>query len=255
MLELCCLGSGSRGNGTLVRTGHTCVLIDCGFTLKELDHRLAEIGACTDELDAVLITHEHSDHASGVAALRRRNHVSVRATAGTWRGMKMQPGSGDGVVAGDRPFPIGDLDVLPVTVPHDAREPVQFRFSAHGLSLGVLTDLGHPSAHVVERFRGCDGLLLEFNHEPQMLAGSRYPASVKRRVAGRFGHLANGQASQLLAALGPEQLQWLVAGHLSEQNNTRAHAEAALDSVMAGHAAARYIARQERAGAWLALLP
>lgn len=254
MLELCSLGSGSRGNGTLVRTAHTCVLIDCGFTLKQLDRRLAEVGVGAEELNSVLITHEHSDHASGVAALRRRNGVPVRATAGTWRGMKAQPGKGDEVVAGDRPFCIGDLEILPVTVPHDAREPVQFRFSANGLGLGVLTDLGHPSAHVVERFRGCDGLLLEFNHEPDLLAESRYPPSLKRRVGGRFGHLANGQSSQLLAAIAPERLQWLVAGHLSEQNNTREHAAAALDAVMAEHAAVCHIAQQEHCGDWLELL-
>ena len=254
MLELCSLGSGSRGNGTLVRTRHTCVLIDCGFTLKQLDARLAEVGACADDLDAVLITHEHSDHASGVAALRRRNRVSIQATAGTWRGMKTLPGAGDEVVSGDRPFCVGDLDVLPVTVPHDAREPVQFRFSANGVALGVLTDLGHPSAHVVERFRGCDGLLLEFNHEPELLAESRYPPSVKRRVGGRFGHLANGQSSQLLGALAPERLQWLVAGHLSEQNNTREHAQAALGAVMGKFSAACHIAQQEHCGTWLEVL-
>ena len=250
-LELASLGSGSRGNGTLVRTDHVCVLVDCGFTLKQLERRLGEVGIALDDLDAVLVTHEHSDHASGVATLKRRTGLAVHATAGTWRGMKGCPGGGDGVIAGDRAFEVGDLRVLPVTVPHDAREPVQFRFEAHGLALGVLTDLGHPSAHVVERYRGCDGLLLEFNHEPDLLAVSRYPEPVKRRVGGDFGHLANGQSAALLAALAPERLQLLVAGHLSEQNNTREHAAAALDAVMAEHAAVCHIARQESCSDWL----
>lgn len=254
MLELFSLGSGSRGNGTLVRSGDVCVLVDCGFTFRQLERRLAEVDVRPEDLDAVLVTHEHSDHASGVAALKRRTGVAVHATAGTWRGMKRPPGAGDAVVAGDRPFAIGDLSVLPVTVPHDAREPVQYRFEARGLALGVLTDLGHPSAHVVERFRGCDGLLLEFNHEPELLAVSSYPEPVKRRVGGRFGHLANAQSAQLLAALEPERLQLLVAGHLSEQNNTREHAAAALDAVMADHGAACHIARQEDASGWFEVL-
>lgn len=250
MLQLCSLGSGSRGNGTLVRSGGVCVLVDCGFTFRQLEQRLAAVGVCPEDLDAVLVTHEHSDHASGVNALKRRTGVAVHATAGTWRGMKRPPGAGDAVVAGDRAFTLGDVSVHPVTVPHDAREPVQYRFEARGLALGVLTDLGHPSAHVVERFRGCDGLLLEFNHEPELLAVSSYPEPVKRRVGGRFGHLANAQSAQLLAALEPERLQLLVAGHLSEQNNTRAHAAAALDAVMAGHTAECHIARQDETSAW-----
>lgn len=254
MLELCSLGSGSRGNGTLVRSGNVCVLVDCGFTYKQLDRRMGDVGVRPEDLDAVLVTHEHSDHATGVAALQRRTGVAVYATAGTWRGMKRPPGAGDAVLSGDRSFTIGDLSILPVTVPHDAREPVQYRFECRGLSLGVLTDLGHPSAHVVERFRGCDGLLLEFNHEPELLAVSSYPEPVKRRVGGRFGHLANGQSAQLLAALEPERLQLLVAGHLSEQNNTREHAAAALDAVMAGHAATCHIARQEDASGWFEAL-
>jgi phosphoribosyl 1,2-cyclic phosphodiesterase len=161
-----------------------------------------------------------------------------------------EPAAADRVVHGDRPFRIGDLEVLPVTVPHDAREPVQYRFSARGLSVGVLTDLGHPSRHVVERFRGCDGLLLEFNHEPDLLAASNYPPSLKRRVAGDFGHLSNAQSAQLLGSLAGAGLQTLIAGHLSEQNNTHEHARAALDPVLRSLETRSHIAVQDDFSGW-----
>ena len=244
------LGSGSRGNGTLLRLGDVCVLVDCGFTLRQLQRRLEGAGLGLEDLSAVVVTHEHSDHASGIGPLVRRTGVPVHATAGTWRGMRREPAVEDRVVHGDRPFRIGDLEILPVTVPHDAREPVQYRFSARGRSVGVLTDLGHPSPHVVERFRGCDGLLLEFNHEPDLLAASNYPPSLKRRVAGNFGHLSNAQAAQLLAALAGAGLQTLIAGHLSEQNNTHDHARAALDLVLDALETRSHIAIQDDFSGW-----
>lgn len=252
-MRLCSLGSGSRGNGTLVRHGDQCVLIDCGFTLRQLETRLAAAGLAPEDLGAVLVTHEHSDHASGIGPLVRRTGVPVHATAGTWRGMRHEPGPHDGVLVADRPLRLGDLAILPVTVPHDAREPVQFRFEAGGLALGVLTDLGHPTRHVIERFTGCDGLLLEFNHDPGLLEASSYPASLKRRVGGDFGHLANAQSAQLLAALAPERLQVLIAGHLSEQNNTHAHARAVLDPVLDGAPAHCHIAVQDAFSGWFEL--
>jgi phosphoribosyl 1,2-cyclic phosphodiesterase len=248
------LGSGSRGNGTLVRRGDACVLVDCGFTLRQLERRLGDAGLAPADLTAVLITHEHADHAQGIGPLVRRTGVPVMATAGTWRGMKDVPREADAVIAADRPFDVGGMTVHPVTVPHDAREPVQYRFNADGLSVGVLTDLGHPTAHVIERFSGCDGLLLEFNHDPALLAVSRYPETVKRRVGGAFGHLANAQSATLLAALAPERLQTLVAGHLSEQNNTPDHASDALRGVMDGAAAHCHVAVQDDFSGWFDLV-
>ncbi|MDZ7825019.1 MAG: MBL fold metallo-hydrolase [Gammaproteobacteria bacterium] len=244
------LGSGSRGNGTLLRLGEVCVLVDCGFTVRQLQRRLEAAGLALEDLSAVLVTHEHSDHASGIGPLVRRTGVPVHATAGTWRGMRREPAAPDRVVHGDRPFRIGDLEILPVTVPHDAREPVQYRFSARGRSVGVLTDLGHPSRHVVERFRDCDGLLLEFNHEPDLLAASNYPPFLKRRVAGDFGHLSNTQSAQLLGSLAGARLQTLVAGHLSEQNNTQEHARAALAPMLGALETRSHIAVQDDFSGW-----
>lgn len=250
MLRFCSLGSGSRGNGTLVRSDDACILIDCGFSLRDLERRLALAGVSLADITAILVTHEHADHAQGVMRAAHAGGASVSATAGTWRGMRVQPRSEDRVIVAEQAFTLAGLEVLPVTVPHDAREPVQFLFEHKALRLGVLTDLGHPSAHVLDRFRGCDGLLLEYNHDVDMLRTGGYPPSLKRRVGGAFGHLANGQASALLAALQPERLQVVLAGHLSEQNNTRELAAAALGAVMAGHTARCALADQQGASDW-----
>lgn len=250
MLRFCSLGSGSRGNGTLVSSGEICVLIDCGFSLRDLERRLELVGVALADISAILVTHEHADHAQGVMRAARGSGAAVLATAGTWRGMRVQPRSQDRVIAAEQALTLADLEVLPVTVPHDAREPVQFLFEKKSRRLGVLTDLGHPSAHVVERFRGCDGLLIEYNHDVEMLRTGSYPSSLKRRVGGAFGHLANVQASALLAALQPERLQVVLAGHLSEQNNTRELAAAALAAVMADHPAQRVLADQQGASDW-----
>lgn len=252
-MRFCSLGSGSRGNGTLVVADDVCVLIDCGFSVRELRRRMNEAGLDLPDLSAILVTHEHSDHAQGVLRAARASGARVFATAGTWRGMKVAAGVVEEVIAGGKPFQLGNLEVVPVTVPHDAREPVQFRFVRKGRQLGVLTDLGHPTAHVAESFSGCDGLLLEFNHDPEMLRNGRYPEPLKRRVGGDFGHLANAQAAQLLAALVPERLQVVVAGHLSEQNNTRELAATALAGVMDGLDGRTVLARQDSVTEWLAV--
>ncbi len=253
MLRFCSLGSGSRGNGTLVQAGEACVLIDCGFSLKDLTRRLGDAGVAVDDLTAILVTHEHADHAQGVMRAARASGAAVMATAGTWRGMKSQPGPKDEVIAAEERFAICGMDVLPVTVPHDAREPVQFLFEHQRLRLGVLTDLGHPTQHVVERFGACDGLLLEYNHDTDMLQQGSYPPALKRRVGGAFGHLANAQSSSLLAALQPERLQVLLAAHLSEQNNTRELAAAAVDAVMDGLPGRRALAHQQACSEWFVI--
>ena len=151
--------------------------------------------------------------------LARRTRVPVYTTRGTWRGMNLTPGPKDGCIRGEHSFDLGDVTVRAVTVPHDAREPVQYCFRAGGQQLGVLTDLGHVSPHVVEAYKGCDGLLLEFNHEPELLAEGLSPMSSAGSVVPL--DMANAQAKGLLGALMPERLRFLLAGHLSAQNNRR----------------------------------
>ena len=226
------LGSGSKGNATLVAAGNTVLMVDCGFSLRETTRRLGRLGLEPRELDAILVTHEHSDHSSGVAALSRRYDIPVFLTHGT---------AGTGRCDGsfelrhfdcEDQFTIGDLAVTAVAVPHDATEPCQYRFQADDLTLGVLTDLGSVTPHVVQHFSDCQGLVLEFNHDLPMLMAGAYPPPLKRRVAGDWGHLNNRQSAQLLQSVNHGQLRHLVVAHISENNNSRELVEEALLSVL-----------------------
>jgi phosphoribosyl 1,2-cyclic phosphodiesterase len=208
------LGSGSRGNGTLVEIGGELFLVDCGFGLRQAERRLARLDVRPGDLSAILVTHEHSDHASGVALLSHRYHVPVFASYGTLKATGI-PGQ---AFDSHAPFQVGSVVVHPVIVPHDAREPTQFVFQHGTTRLGVVSDLGHVTPFVSEQFSGCHGLLMESNYDLPMLLGGRYPEPVKRRIAGTLGHLSNDQATGFLAAVAHADLQ-VVVGHVSEQNN------------------------------------
>lgn len=213
------LGSGSKGNGTLVEWGNTCVLVDCGFSLRETEQRLARLGRRPEQLTAILVTHEHTDHLRGVMPLARCYGIAVIMTAGTAHGGRLGAGNQLRLIDGDGEFGVGDLGVTPVAVPHDARQPVQYVFRSGRHTLGLLTDLGAITPHVVENYRRCDGLLLEANHDAAMLAGGTYPPSVKQRVGGPWGHLNNCQAAEFLGSIERDRLQTLVIGHISQRNN------------------------------------
>lgn len=223
------LGSGSEGNGLVVESGGTRVLLDCGFTLTETAARLARLGLTPADLAAVVVTHEHDDHLGGVARFARRNRLEVWSTRGTLRGLEARF---EGVtvrwIEGYQAFRIGDLSLQPYPVPHDAAEPAQFVFSDGSRRIGVLTDVGCSTPHIEQTLRGCDALLLECNHDLQMLRNSAYPASLKQRISGRFGHMDNDSAARLLAAVAGSRLQHVVAVHLSQQNNSPQHARSAL---------------------------
>lgn len=217
-LAFASIGSGSRGNGTLVAQGETCVLVDCGFSLKETETRLQRLQLQPEQLTAILVTHEHSDHISGVGALARKYALPVYLTAGTWRSGRIGDVPKHRIISSHDVFQLGELTIQPVAVPHDANEPVQYVFSSGEKVLGVLTDLGNITSHVVEHYRHCDALLLETNHCVQMLEEGPYPAHLKHRVAGDWGHLSNQQSAFLLQAM-TKPLKHLVLAHLSEQNN------------------------------------
>lgn len=239
-MRFCSLGSGSAGNATLVETssGTTTsrVLIDCGFSMRELQTRLARIGLGCDDLDAVFITHEHGDHVGCAVTLARRQQLPLWMSRGTWRaiGQPDLPPERLQFARDGQAIAVGDLQLLPYTVTHDAQEPLQLRLSDGAHDLGVLTDAGSITPHLLTSLQRCDALLLECNHDRGLLAGSSYPASLKARIGGRLGHLANDTAAQILAACLHDGLQHLVAAHLSERNNTPALARAALAGACGG---------------------
>lgn len=234
------LGSGSRGNATVVESDGTRVLLDCGFPLRDIERRLAAIDVRPHDLTAVVVTHEHGDHVAGVPRLAAHHGLEVWASPGTWKGTCTGIGrrSGAADVQRLRLFPsharrlrIGALTLRPIPVPHDAREPCQFVFEGDGRRLGVLTDAGTVTPRMCDALRDCDALMLEANHDPELLRDGPYPPSLQRRVGGAFGHLSNVQAAALLERVHHRRLAKLLLSHLSRQNNRPDLARAAVRGV------------------------
>ena len=220
MMRFASLGSGSRGNATLIEAAGTRLLLDCGFAARELERRMGLLGLSADSLDAILVTHVHQDHIRGVGPLSRRYGIPVWITHGTHRQERCGALSQLQLIhSHQEAFSIGQIQIQPYAVPHDASEPVQYVFTAGSHRLGVLTDVGTITPHIQQMLDGCDALLLECNHDPGMLANGPYPLALQRRVGGRLGHLSNQQAAELLSVLDHERLQHLIVAHLSEKNN------------------------------------
>jgi len=225
VLKFCVLASGSSGNCALVATERTRILVDAGLSVRELARRLAEIGESVDSLDAVLITHEHSDHVSGLCRLLRSRKRAkrpllaylTRLTAPVIDWEECEPVL-ETFQAGST-FRIGDIEVDSFTIPHDARDPVGFCFRAEGMKISIATDLGYIPDSIKFHLRGTHMLLLESNHDLEMLKVGPYPWSVKQRVMGRNGHLSNSVVCEYLAAEFASSVQALILGHLSDQNN------------------------------------
>jgi phosphoribosyl 1,2-cyclic phosphodiesterase len=251
-MRLASLGSGSRGNATLVASAEGCVLVDCGFSVRETERRLAARGMVAGDLAALLVTHEHSDHLSGVLPLARRHSIPVFMTAGTARMANLRTADRVTIIGDGEQFAVGGLAVEPVAVPHDAREPVQYVFAANGVRFGLLTDLGSITPHVVERYQGCHALFVEANHDRALLASGPYPPTLKRRVGGAWGHLSNCQTADLVGRLQQGALETLVVGHVSQQNNSPDHVRQALATVSERIGNVWY-ADQEAGCDWLSL--
>lgn len=252
-LRFASLGSGSKGNGTLIDDGTTCLLVDLGFTLKETIRRLARLDLAPTDISAVLVTHEHADHIHGVAAFARKFGTPIYLTPGTFRSKHMGQVPSLNKINCHQSFSIGTFNITPVAVPHDAKEPCQYVMTSGQFSVGVLTDLGHITPYVQESYRDCDALLLECNHDLEMLANGPYPYPLKQRVSGDYGHLNNDQAGELLAVMNLERLQTLVISHISEQNNHPDLALSAVEPHLAGWAGDLIVADQNLGMAWMTL--
>ena len=244
------LGSGSKGNGTLVEYGNTRLLIDCGFLLREAEARLERLGVTPASLKGILVTHEHADHIGGVSRLARKHNIPVWMTSGTCIGWadphvptlhKLNP---------HEKFVIGDIVVQPFPVPHDAREPCHYVLSGGGKKIGVLSDAGSVTPFMRECLSGCDALMLEFNYDIEMLANGPYPPKLRDRVGGNLGHLSNAQSAALLQQIDVSRLQVLALTHLSEKNNTPALARAAACAAMGRDEPWMICAHQSRGLEW-----
>ncbi len=257
MLRFKSLGSGSSGNATLVEAAGSTpfrLLVDCGLGIRHLTQRLAEAGLQPGDIHAVFITHEHGDHIGCAHALSLRYRIPVWMSRGTYTAIGSPDFDGLLRTARDgEALDLGGLQLTPFTVPHDAREPLQLSCTDGSAKLGILTDLGHATAHVMAHLQACDALLLECNHDTDMLEQSAYPAFLKRRVAGPYGHLSNAAAVDMAAALNHSGLKYLVAAHLSAQNNRPALVQGLMAEALNCGPDDIVVARPDVGTCWLSL--
>ena len=254
MLRFASLGSGSSGNALVAEADGTLVLVDCGLNLRDTERRLARLGVEPSSIRGILVTHEHGDHAGRVFDFAAAHGVAVYLNYGSLVALEAEGKVIEGVrlsiLTSREPLAIGGLEVRPFTVPHDAREPVQFVLSDGAARLGVLTDIGIGTPHVVEMLSGLDALVLECNYDRDLLWRGSYPRWLKERIAGPFGHLDNEDSARLLAALERSRLKHVIAAHLSQQNNRPELARRALAGVLGCEEAWVSLATQDEGFDW-----
>ncbi|TQV82958.1 MBL fold metallo-hydrolase [Aliikangiella coralliicola] len=253
MFSVTSLGSGSKGNATVVRYDDELVLIDSGFSCKALEARLKARQIEPQDICAILVTHEHSDHFNGVPAFSRKYKTPVWMSCGTGMHPRVEKISHLHYLNTHTSFQLGKFEITPVAVPHDSREACQFILQAADWRVGILTDLGHITPYVSEQFSDLDILLLEFNHDLDLLLQGAYPEKLKRRVAGPLGHLSNRQACDFLAQQSWGKLKYLAAMHLSEENNRRELVERGIKAVGLPSDISTIIADQEKGFDWIEL--
>lgn len=237
-MKLCVLGGGSRGNCTYIESGTTRILIDNGFSGKEITRRMAVIDRHPEQLSGIIVTHEHNDHVSGVGVLSRRYHLPVYANPATHRAAAAKVGDisvMEEFSTGSR-FVINDLDIHPFAISHDAAEPVGFVINDGRQRIGYCTDTGKVTKLMAHLLCRCQGLVLESNHDPQMLRDGPYPFPLKQRVQSNLGHLSNGEAASFISELENSSLRTLILAHLSETNNHPRLARTAVENTIAGFA-------------------
>lgn len=224
-MRLCSIASGSSGNCIYTGSEKTHLLVDAGLSAKKVEEGLKKLQVEGKDLKGLLLTHEHSDHVKGVGILARRYGLAVYATAGTIARLKRMKSLGkidEGlyhVIKADQKFMIGDVEVEPFRVSHDAAEPVAYRFCCGGKCAAVATDMGRYNDYIVEKLKKLDVLLLEANHDIQMLEVGPYPYPLKQRILGEWGHLSNESAGQLLCRVLHDGMKKIYLGHLSKENN------------------------------------
>lgn len=245
-LSVCVLASGSKGNATYVSDGQTAVLIDAGLSGIEIQRRMASKALDPENLNAVLVSHEHADHIRGVGVIARRFGLPVFINDGTWQVAESTLGKLSGLTpfTCGRSFTIGDLSVHPFSISHDAEDPAGFTIATGDIKIGVATDLGIVTGVVRTHLESCDLLILEANHDPQMLIDGPYPWHLKQRIRGRSGHLSNEDTAALLQELHHDRLAHVILAHLSEENNTPDKARSAVKNALNGTCVDLHVASQ-----------
>jgi phosphoribosyl 1,2-cyclic phosphodiesterase len=221
-LELCMLASGSKGNAIYVSGGSTSILIDAGLSGIEIERRLNSKGLYPEDLDAIIVSHEHTDHIQGVGVLSRRFNLPVYMSSKTEKASVSQLGNVRVIKNFEcgSPFMIKDLFIHPFSISHDAEDPSGFTINQNGTKVGIATDLGIATSMVKEHLKGCSLLILEANHDEDMLINGPYPWPIKQRIKSRAGHLSNEASKNLLKELQHDRLKYVILAHLSQTNNT-----------------------------------
>lgn len=250
-LRFASLGSGSAGNGLLIELGDTLVLLDCGFSAAEAQRRCQRFNKSLSDLDAIVVTHEHTDHIGGVLSLHRKTGCPVYGSYGTLAGIREDLGEAAHILRDGQSLSLGALVIYPYAVPHDAREPLQYTFSGNGRRLGVLTDAGSITPHIEDSLQGCHALFIEANYDPLLLESGPYPPALKARVQGDYGHLSNETCAQLIRKLDHPTLSHIVAAHLSRKNNSPEQTRTTLEKVLGVGDSRLLLADQEQGLDWI----
>ena len=248
------LGSGSKGNSTLVEYNDNCLMVDCGFSVKDSIKRLERLGKTPEDISAILVTHEHSDHWKGVLPLATKYGIKVFMTAGCFKGTRANLSDYQVIQLIDSHicFNVGEIEVKPVPVPHDAREPVQYILSNGHHKLGILTDIGSITPYVSAVYNNCDALIVEANHDLNMLRNGDYPSFLKERVGSQWGHLNNEQTASFINSLTQDRLQHLVIAHISLSNNDIKLVKSQIEPIFKGKGSIHYACQNQGFG-WLNL--
>lgn len=223
MLKFCSLYSGSTGNSSLIQNDNTCILVDAGVSGTRVIEAINSIGLSIDKIDAILVTHEHTDHIKSIGTLSKKYHIPVFANSETWKAM---PGESEKVPTDckktfsiNNKFNIDSLEILPFSIPHDAANPCGFNIFGSNKKISIATDIGHMTEDILNNLKNSAFMLLESNYDPEVLKYSPYPYSLKRRIAGPNGHLANKEAGNTISKLIDSGLKGVMLGHLSKENN------------------------------------
>ncbi|WP_250278116.1 MBL fold metallo-hydrolase [[Clostridium] colinum] len=224
MIDFTTLASGSKGNSIYIGTKDTKILIDAGLSAIKIENALKDINVSLDDIDAIFVTHEHSDHIDGIGVVSRKYNLPVYATEGTWNNMPQKIGkisqNNKRLVYKDEGIWLNDIFIKPFGVPHDAKEPVCYSVLYNGIKICVATDMGHITRDIIENIRHSSALVLESNHDVNMLKMGSYPYNIKERILGKYGHISNETCGKLLSCVMNNKLKNVFLGHISQDNNT-----------------------------------
>ena len=256
-MKFCSLGSGSMGNSYVVAQDDQIIIIDCGFNISEFQKRLKKLEIDPFSVTAMLLTHEHDDHSKSIFSVASKYNLPIFLTHGTYKMCKKKINKNKVnkfiFINFLEDFKIGKIKITPIPVPHDAREPVQFKFEYSNKKIAIISDLGFGNQILIDQIKNVDALILESNHDDNLLAKSKYPKSLKDRISGKYGHLSNTESAKILDLINTKNLLWLGASHLSKENNTSDLVKSSWGKVLKNNSIGINIIAQDHVTNWVSI--